>query len=541
MPAHYKSITVIGAGHVGVPHAVTIARKCPSVKVTVCDDDPEKVNAWNTSLLPFYEPGLQEGLDEVRGSNLSFVTDMARAIADADVVMVSVSTPLKDDGFGAGYASDLQHWERMARFIATNSSEPKTIVERSTVPVKTAELMGKVLSANSGGKAWTVLSNPEFAREGNAMVDQASPERIMIGADDKSTAATAAAQKLVALYAEWVPQGKILVSNLWSAELSKLTADAFLAQRVSSINAISALCENTGADVGEVAHAIGVDSRIGRKHLQASVGFGGACYEPHLRNLVYLCRHYQLKEVATYWESVITMNNYQKRRFATKILSSMFNTVSGKKLAILGFAYKKNTSDIRGTVAVDVCKALLAEKAVLAVHDPRVSSEAIGLAFTGDDGAEKLVSAVADPYEACKGAHAIVVLTEWDSFAMLDFQRIYSAMEKPAFVFDGRNVLDHDALREMGFFVYGVGKPSFMGEIALLEQNLGERTIEQEIEAAGRAAQAGAAQTRVRVGADLAAAEAVAPDDALLDLTDQASSAAPKSAMKRVDTFGSMA
>ena len=286
-----KSITVIGAGHVGVPHAVTIANKCPTVKVTVCDDDPRKVAAWRSTLLPFFEPGLQECLEEVRGANLHFESDMEKAIAGADMILVSVSTPLKDDGFGANYAPDLQHWERIARVIAAAAPTPRPIVERSTVPVKTADLMAAVLKANSGGQTWTVLSNPEFAREGNAMVDHASPERVMIGAEEGSEGASAAAASLAAVYEKWVPKEHIIISGLWSAELSKLAANAFLAQRISSINAISALCEKTGADVSEVAYAIGVDSRIGRKHLEASVGFGGPTYEQHLRNLVYLCRH----------------------------------------------------------------------------------------------------------------------------------------------------------------------------------------------------------------------------------------------------------
>ena len=457
-PTSIKSVTVIGAGHVGAPHAITLAKKCPNVRVTVVDDDERKIAAWRGSLLPFYEPGLQETVEEVRGTNLFFETDMSKAVAGADLICVSVSTPLKEGGMGKNYAPDLQHWERIARLIAEATSTPKIIVERSTVPVKTADTMAKVLSANSGGKKWVVLSNPEFAREGNAMLDHAAPERVMIGAD-ASPEAAAAAEALSALYRQWVPADKVIVSGLWSAELSKLTANAFLAQRISSINSISALCEVTGADVSEVAYAIGVDSRIGRKHLMASVGFGGACYETHLRNLVYLCRAYRLPQVALYWESVLKMNDYQKRRFASKIVASMFNTVSGKKLAILGFAYKKNTSDTRFSVAIDVCRALLAEKAHLAVHDPRVSSEAVGVAFTGEAGTEELLSVEADPYLATMSAHAIVVLTEWDQFGRLDFRRIYAQMQKPAFVFDGRNCLNHDELREIGFHVYGIGKP----------------------------------------------------------------------------------
>ena len=291
-----KSVAVIGAGHVGVPHAVMIAKKVPTVRVTIVDDDARKIAAWKSSLLPFYEPGLQEAVEEVRGTNLFFSTDMKEAVGSADIIFVSVSTPIKQGGSGAGYAPDLQHWERIARLIASATSAPKTIVERSTVPVHTADLMARVLEANSGGQQWTVLSNPEFAREGTAVVDQASPEKVMIGAPPTETGATAAAH-LAQLYGAWVPESKIIVSGLWSAELSKMTANAFLAQRISSINAISALCEKTGADIQEVAFAIGFDSRIGSKCLEASVGFGGACYETHLRNLVYVSRHYRLKEV----------------------------------------------------------------------------------------------------------------------------------------------------------------------------------------------------------------------------------------------------
>ena len=453
-----KNVAVVGAGHVGVPHAITLALKCPQIKVTIVDTDKRKVASWNSTLLPFYEPGMQEALEEVRGTNLFFDTDEKKAIVAADLIMISVSTPLKLDGVGANYAPDLQHWEKMARLIAECSTSPKVVVERSTVPIKTADLITKILETNSQAKGWTVLSNPEFAREGNAMLDHASPERVMIGCVP-SASGRQAASALAEVYKKWVPPDRVMISDLWSAELSKLAANAFLAQRISSVNSISALCEKTGADVSEVAYAIGVDSRIGRKHLQASVGFGGACYETHLRNLIYLCRHYRLHEVAKYWESVISMNDWQKRRFASKVVSTMFNTVSGKKLAVLGFAYKKNTSDTRQSVAIDVCRFLLAEKATLSVHDPRVSSEAIGITFSGVRGAEELVAVETDPYVACDGAHAILVLTEWDVFTRLDYQRIFNRMERPAFVFDGRNLLDHDLLRSIGFTVFGIGKP----------------------------------------------------------------------------------
>mmetsp|Transcript_6545 Transcript_6545/g.15146 ORF Transcript_6545/g.15146 Transcript_6545/m.15146 type:complete len:471 (-) Transcript_6545:138-1550(-) len=412
---------------------------------------------WNSTLLPFFEPSLQETLEEVRGVNLSFATDFDAAIKSADVIMASVSTPLKDSGAGAGYAPDLQFWERIARLIAQSAAGPKTIVERSTVPVKSADIIKQVLAFNNP-HPMVVLSNPEFAREGSAMMDQASPERVLIGGED-SEAARAAVEQLVDLYARWIPRERVIVSGLWSAELSKLAANAFLAQRISSINAISALCEKTGADVSEVAYAVGVDSRVGRKHLTASVGFGGACYETHLRNLIYLSRAFRLPQVADYWEHVLALNDWQKRRFANVVVSSMFNTVSGKRLAILGVSYKKNTSDTRNSPAWDICRALLNERAELAVYDPRVSQQAVALGLRTHEKAEQLLRCEQDAYLAAAGAHALLLLTEWDEFKLLDYTRIFESMEKPAFVFDGRNLLDHAQLRDIGFHVYGIGKP----------------------------------------------------------------------------------
>jgi len=362
------------------------------------------------------------------------------------------------------------------------------IVERSTVPVKTASAMTKVLTAvNRMSSPWVVLSNPEFATEGNAVMDQASPERIMIGGGE-SDEEMAAVDKLAAVYARWVPRQKIIVSGLWSAELSKMTANAFLAQRVSSINAISALCEVTGADVTEVSYAIGVDSRIGRKGIQASVGYGGTCYETHLRNLVYLAQLYRLQPVASYWEQVIKMNSWQKRRFAQKVVSAMFNTVSGKKLTVLGFSYKKNTSDTRFSAAIDVCKTLVKERAHLCIYDPRVASEAVSVALSADDGTESHIEVSQDPYVAATGAHAILLLTEWDEFKRLDYERIYASMVKPAFIFDGRNLLDHDKLREVGFNIYAIGK-------AHQQPAPAPEVLEQ------RAIDAAAAAARVRAGA----------------------------------------
>ena len=483
------TICCLGAGYVGGPTMSVIAKMCPDIKVTVCDLNERRIAAWNSANLPIYEPGLQEVVEEARGRNLFFSTDTATAIRESTIIFVSVNTPTKKSGIGAGEAADLTYWELAARNIASvclasADKAPKIIVEKSTVPVKTADAMAAVMHASCSGTDFQVLSNPEFLAEGTAINDLFKPDRVLVGGP-QTAQGLAAVECLANVYRRWVDT--VLTTNLWSAELSKLAVNAFLAQRVSSINSISALCEKTGADVDEVAHSVGIDSRIGPKMLQASVGFGGTCYETHLRNLVYMCRTYRLKEAAVYWESVLKMNEWQKRRFANKIVSSMFNTVSGKKLAVLGFAYKKNTSDTRGSPAIDVCRALLAESARLSVYDPRVKAEAIGLAFTDDEGADRLLTTEDSAYAAAAGAHAIILLTEWDEFTSLDYGRIFGAMQKPAFVFDGRNCLDHEALREVGFTVFGIGKPQPSVE-------------ETEEVAARREADELAASNRVRVG-----------------------------------------
>lgn len=529
--ASCSNVCVIGAGHVGAPHAIVMASKCPKVKFTVVDDDPRTIAAWNSGLLPFFEPGMQELLDDVRSAgNLTFTSDFDSAVRTAEVILVSVSTPLKKSGVGAGYAPNLEHWESVARRIAKVAGGPKIIVERSTVPVTTAASMTRVFQAVCSHEV-VMLSNPEFAREGSAITDQLSPDRVMIGGPS-SVEGEASIAVLKTLYSNWVPTGRIITSNLWSAEISKLTADAFLAQRISSINAISALCEKTGADVDEVSYAIGVDSRIGRKCLTASLGFGGVCYETHLRNLVYLAKLYRMPVVATYWDSVIKMNDYQKRRFANLVVREMFNTVGGKKLAVLGFSYKKNTSDCRFSAALDVCKVLENEQALLVVHDPRVSAEAVGVAFTRDDGSESLVSCEADPYVAMHGAHAVLVLTEWEEFTRLDFKRVYASMQKPAFIFDGRNLLDHKALREIGFRVYGIGKPQPQSETETTSAEAAAESAAENQKRAGRI-MAGAAPKEEAAALRAAAERALAQPPA--------SEQPAGGGLERAATFGGMA
>ena len=454
-------ICCLGAGYVGGPTMAVMALKCPDVKVTVTDLNERRIAAWNSANLPIYEPGLQEVVEEARGRNLFFSTDIDAAIRECSIIFVSVATPTKKSGIGAGEAADLTYWELAARRIAAvcNSMEvksPKIIVEKSTVPVKTADAMAAVMAASCAGTNFQVLSNPEFLAEGTAVDDLFKPDRVLVGGPTNPQG-DAAVQYLANVYRRWVPTEQVLTTNLWSAELSKLTANAFLAQRISSINSISALCEVTGANVDEVAHAIGVDSRIGPKFLKSSVGFGGSCFQKDILNLVYLCRSFGLPEVAEYWHQVIVMNDWQKKRFAQNMVSSMFNTVSGKKVAILGFAFKKDTGDTRETPAIDVCKLLLEENANLSIHDPKVSREQMYLDL-GIESKDEKIEIEDDPYVACSGAHAIAILTEWDSFKTLDYQKIYDQMQKPAFIFDGRNISDVQKMQAMGFQVWSVGK-----------------------------------------------------------------------------------
>jgi UDPglucose 6-dehydrogenase len=450
-------ICCIGAGYVGGPTMAMIASKCPEVTVTVVDINAERIAGWNSGALPIFEPGLEEMVAGQLGKNLFFSTDVNDAIRDSDVIFISVNTPTKTYGVGAGRAADLRFVESCARQIAEVSDSDKIVVEKSTIPVRTAQSIKRILDAsNHNGAKFQVLSNPEFLAEGTAMEDLEAPDRVLIGGE-ATEEGLAAVQKLVGLYAHWVPRDRILTTNLWSSELSKLTANAFLAQRISSINSISALCEATGADVDEVAHAIGCDSRIGPKFLKSSVGFGGSCFQKDILNLVYLCEHFGLPEVSNYWQQVVEMNDYQKRRFTQRMLDAMFNTVSHKRIAILGYAFKKDTNDTRESAAIYVCRDLLEEQAHLAIYDLKVPASEIyeTLGVSEDD---DRVEVCDNAYSAADGAHAVAVLTEWDAFKDLDYTRIYNSMPKPAFLFDGRNILDIPALREIGFEASGIGK-----------------------------------------------------------------------------------
>jgi len=452
------SICCLGAGYVGGPTMAMIAAKCPDVRVTVCDPNEQRIAAWNSDTLPVYEPGLQEVVESARGRNLFFSTDIRKAIRESEIIFVSVGTPTKTYGVGAGRAADLKYIEAAARMIAEEAEGAKIIVEKSTIPVKTAEAMFTILRSNSTKATFQVLSNPEFLAEGTAIEDLNDPDRVLIGGE-QTPEGLAAIEKVVSIYARWIPREKILTTNLWSSELSKLVANAFLAQRISSINSISALCEATGADVDEVARAIGKDSRIGPKFLKASVGYGGSCFQKDILNLTYLCHHFGLPEVAAYWESVVKMNDWQKARFSGRIVRDLFNTVNGKHIAVLGFAFKKDTNDTRETAAIAVCRDLLAEGAKVVVYDPKVSEAQIRSEILGNGSNPNLV-VVTGVLEACKGAHAVAVLTEWDEFKTLDFRAIFDGMLKPAFLFDGRNILPHQELKKIGFRVFAIGKPA---------------------------------------------------------------------------------
>jgi UDPglucose 6-dehydrogenase len=457
-----RSICCLGAGYVGGPTMAMIAAKCPDIEVTVCDMNPARIDAWNSDSLPVYEPGLQQVVESARGKNLHFTTDIKAAIAAADLIFVCVGTPTKSYGIGAGRAADLRYIESAARLIAEVSEGNKIIVEKSTIPVKTATAIQAILAANSTTNAtFQVLSNPEFLAEGTAVADMENPDRILIGGE-QTPEGQAALEALVSVYAHWVPREKIITTNLWSSELSKLVANAFLAQRISSINSISALCEATGADVDEVARAIGADSRIGSKFLKASVGFGGSCFQKDILNLVYLCESFNLPEAAAYWRSVVTMNDWQKSRFVEKIVRTLFNTVSGKRIAVLGFAFKKDTNDTRESAAIHIVRDLVAENAHVIIYDPRVPKETIhrDLLEVGvpQDIINFNIEIADDPYQAAAGAHALATLTEWDEFRDLELPRIYDLMLKPAFIFDGRAILPAEALVKHGFKSFVIGK-----------------------------------------------------------------------------------
>lgn len=459
-----SNICCIGAGYVGGPTMAIIAQKCPHIKVTVVDLNADRIAKWNddnVENIPVYEPGLGDIVKQSRGENLFFSTEVDKAIDEAQIIFISVNTPTKTYGSGKGMAADLKYIELCARQIARVSKNDKIVVEKSTLPVRTAEAIKNILDNTGNGVQFQILSNPEFLAEGTAVEDLLAPDRVLIGGDT-TPEGQEAIQALVDVYANWVSKDKIITTNVWSSELSKLTANAFLAQRVSSINAMSQLCEKTGADINEVAKAIGMDSRIGPKFLKSSVGFGGSCFQKDILNLVYIAKSFGLNEVADYWEQVIIMNDHQKRRFSKNIVSTLYNTIADKKIAFLGWAFKKDTNDTRESAAIYVADDLINEQAKIAIFDPKVSYNQIicdlnYLESRMAEQNEKQVKTYTNPYDACKDAHAIAILTEWDEFKEYDWEKIYDSMFKPAFVFDGRNLLDGNKLKKIGFQYQAIG------------------------------------------------------------------------------------
>ena len=450
-----SNILCIGAGYVGGPTMAMIAKNCPEHKITVVDINQDRIDSWNTDDLPIFEPGLLEVVKEARGRNLFFHSDVVEAIKSADIIFVSVNTPTKSFGEGAGKVADLQFWEKTARDIMENSCKSQVIVvEKSTVPVRTADAMSKILQSGKSTTQFSVVSNPEFLAEGTAIEDLMNPDRILIGGEQNESGRKAA-ETIAELYSHWVPKDRLLLTNVWSSELSKLVANAMLAQRISSINGISALCERTEADISEVSKAIGMDSRIGSKFLEAGIGFGGSCFRKDILNLSYLCEFYGLPEVGEYWSSVVRINDWQTDRFFKNILLQQFNNLKDKTVVILGFAFKQNTGDTRDSPAITLCKKLLGEHAIIRIHDPKALENArIDLkAMRGD------FSFCDDVYKALNGSQIIALVTQWEEYRKLDFEKIYEKMVKPAFIFDGRNHLEHKKLYEIGFNVFPLGKP----------------------------------------------------------------------------------
>lgn len=451
MKRRILNIACIGAGYVGGPTMAVIADRCPDISVTVIDLNEARIAAWNSDALPVYEPGLAEVVRRTRGRNLRFIPqrDGAAAVAAADAVFISVNTPTKTQGAGAGKASDLSYVEACARYIAEHAKGHTIVIEKSTMPVRAADTIKRILATSPHGGTFDVLSNPEFLAEGTAIRDLEKPDRVLIGGE-----ATEAVEALAEVYAHWVPDPAIIRTGLWSAELSKLAANAFLAQRVSSINAISALCEVTGAQVEEVAKVLGSDSRIGPKFLKASVGFGGSCFKKDLLSLVYLCEFYGLTEPAAYWQSVQDLNEWQKRRFAQ--MAAAHAKKHGGVVAVLGLAFKKNTNDFRESPAIDICNHLLAAGVRLRLQDERVDPAAFRATLV--DEAKVGFDFFADIESATKGVGAILILTEWDSYAGIDWSRIGAAAGPGVVIFDGRKIVDQGRAGKAGLPVFVVGQ-----------------------------------------------------------------------------------
>ena len=456
-----KRICCIGAGYVGGPTMAVIAKNCPEIEVEVVDINQDRINSWNDknlNNLPVFEPGLTDIINKVRNKNLFFSSDVKYAIEKADMVFISVNTPVKKKGIGAGQTSDLRWVESCAREICKYAKGNTIVVEKSTLPVKTARTIKDILYSadtlnTTQKRTFSVLSNPEFLAEGTAINDLENPDRVLIGGDDLDSM-----NSLKNIYMNWVVSRKIIFTNLWSSELSKLSANAFLAQRISSINSISAICEATGADVVEVAHAVGMDSRIGKKFLKAGPGFGGSCFKKDILNLVYLSRYYGLDEVADFWQNTLLINTWQQTRIYEKIVEKLFGNLANKKISILGFAFKENTNDTRESPSIEICKNLLNEGAFLSIHDCKVKEETITKDLSIENKSnKKMWSYHKDIYDALKDAHAAIIMTEWEIYKKLDWEKIVSIVKKPFWVFDSRLVLDPKKISDLGINLWQLG------------------------------------------------------------------------------------
>lgn len=464
-----KNICCIGAGFVGGPTMAVIAIQCPEINVYVVDHNNEKINLWNHSnldMLPVYEPGLKEIIEKTRNKNLFFSSEVEKYINESEMIFIAVNTPTKQNGEGKGMAADLTNIEKCAKIISEVSKDDKIVIEKSTLPVRTAEKLKQILNRDSKIK-FEILSNPEFLAEGTAIKDLYKSNRVLIGSEDTKSAKEAVI-KLCEIYERWIPKEKILLTNIWSSELSKLASNAFLAQRISSINSLSAFCEKTGAKIQEVSSAIGRDIRIGDKFLNASIGFGGSCFKKDILNLVYLSNYYGLYEVGEYWHQVLKINDYQKSRFLNKILQSLENRIVNSKIVLMGWSFKKNTNDSRESASIYLAIELIKKGAYIIVVDPlsnisRIKNDLTDFLkledfedYSSNEFIDKITYST-NCFEASKNADAIVISTEYDEFKSYKWDEVYSVVNKPALMFDGRILLNKQKMKKIGFNIYQIG------------------------------------------------------------------------------------
>lgn len=451
-----KTIVSIGAGYVGTPTMAVCAKHCPEYKFICVDHNERLIDIWNSDYVPIYEPGLEKIIKKVKNVNLFFTNNIEDAINQADIIFLSVCTPTKTFGIGANMACDLSYLEDATKKIRDISKKYKVIVEKSTVPVGTGVYIQDILNNNIYNIKYDVISNPEFLAEGTAISDLENPHRVLIGCNHSDTSKYALGE-IIDIYNHWIPPEKIVTTDRWSSELSKLASNAFLAQRVSSINAMSIICEKIGGNVVDISKILGMDERIGKYFLNSSVGFGGSCFQKDILDLVYLCDYHNLPEVSRYWRSVIEINELQKKRFSENIIHALYDSIKNKHIAIFGFSFKKNSGDTRESPSISVCNYLIKEGAILHIYDPKVPTEKIYEELNTDEHNTQIIIE-SDCYKACKKVEAIVIITGWDVFKTLDYEHIYELMDHPSYIFDGCNILDKKTLEKYGFRIYTLGK-----------------------------------------------------------------------------------